>query len=105
MVMAQSLFITLKHQYPDCQIDVLAPAWTLPLVERMPEISQALAMPELARGQLGLIKRIRLGKSLRSHHYDQAILLPNTWKSALTPYFANIPLRTGYKGEMALGLA
>ena len=104
MVMAQSLFITLKQHYPDCQIDVLAPAWTLPLVERMPEISQALAMPALARGQLGLIKRIRLGKSLRSHHYDQAILLPNTWKSALTPYFANIPLRTGYKGEWRWGL-
>jgi len=27
MVMAQSLFITLKRQYPDCEIDVLAPGW------------------------------------------------------------------------------
>ena len=104
MVMAQSLFITLKQQYPDCQIDVLAPAWTLPLVERMPEVSLALAMPALARGQLGLMERIKLGKSLRSHHYDQAILLPNTWKSALTPFFADIPLRTGYKGECRWGL-
>ena len=104
MVMAQSLFITLKQQYPDCQIDVLAPAWTLALVERMPEVSLALAMPPLARGQLGLMERIKLGKSLRSHHYDQAILLPNTWKSALTPFFANIPLRTGYTGECRWGL-
>ncbi|MGZ8227705.1 MAG: lipopolysaccharide heptosyltransferase II [Methylococcaceae bacterium] len=104
MVMAQSLFITLKQQYPDCQIDVLAPAWTLSLVERMPEVSLALAMPTLARGQLGLMERIKLGKSLHSHHYDQAILLPNTWKSALTPFFANIPLRTGYKGEFRWGL-
>ena len=104
MVMAQSLFITLKQQHPDCQIDVLAPAWTLALVERMPEVSLALAMPGLARGQLGLMKRISLGKSLRSHQYDQAILLPNTWKSALTPFFANIPLRTGYQGECRWGL-
>jgi len=104
MVMAQSLFTTLKQQHPDCQIDVLAPAWTLALVERMPEVSRALAMPPLARGQLGLRERIRLGKSLHSHHYDQAILLPNTWKSAITPFFANIPLRTGYKGECRWGL-
>jgi heptosyltransferase II len=104
MVMAQSLFITLKQRYPDCQIDVLAPAWTLSLVERMPEVSRALAMPPLARGQLGLMERIRLGKSLKHHHYDQAILLPNTWKSALTPFFASIPLRTGYKGECRWGL-
>jgi heptosyltransferase II len=104
MVMAQSLFIALKQQNPDCQIDVLAPAWTLSLVERMPEVSLALAMPPLVRGQLGLLERIKLGKSLRTHHYDQAILLPNTWKSALTPFFADIPLRTGYKGECRWGL-
>ena len=103
MVMAQSLFISLKQQQPDCQIDVIAPAWTLPLVQRMPEVSVAMEMP-LARGKLGLMERINLGKSLRSRHYSQAILLPNTWKSALTPFFANIPLRTGYVGEMRWGL-
>ncbi len=103
MVMAQSLFITLKQQQPDCQIDVIAPAWTLPLAQRMPEVSLALEMP-LARGKLGLMARINLGKSLRSRHYSQGILLPNTWKSALTPFFADIPLRTGYVGEFRYGL-
>jgi heptosyltransferase-2 len=103
MVMAQSLFITLKQQQPDCQIDVIAPKWTLALVSRMPEVSLAIEIP-LARGKLGLIERINLGKSLRSNHYTQAILLPNTWKSALTPFFANILLRTGYVGEMRWGL-
>lgn len=103
MVMAQSLFITLKQQQPNCQIDVIAPAWTLGLLQRMPEVSLAIEMP-LKRGKLGIFARIKLGKSLRSHHYDQAILLPNTWKSALTPFFAKIPLRTGYRGEFRKGL-
>jgi len=104
MVMAQSLLIALKRRHPDAEIDVLAPVWTFALLEKMPEVALALAMPPLARGQLGLRARIQLGKSLRSHRYDQAILLPNTWKSALVPFFANIPLRTGYTGECRWGL-
>lgn len=103
MVMAQSLFITLKQQHPDGQIDVIAPPWTLPLVAYMPEVSTAIEMP-ITRGKLGLMARIRLGKTLRAKHYDQAILLPNTWKSALTPFFANIAKRTGYIGECRWGL-
>jgi heptosyltransferase-2 len=103
MVMAQSLFIALKNSHPGCQIDVLAPAWTLSLLETMPEVSKAIAI-SLPRGKFGLMARIKLGLSLRSEGYDQAILLPNTWKSALTPFFANIPIRTGYLGECRWGL-
>ena len=103
MVMAQSLFITLKEQQPDCQIDVLAPKWTFALLERMPEVSKALEMP-LGHGKFGLFERIKLGKTLRDNHYDRAILLPNSWKSAITPFFANIPIRTGYVGECRWGL-
>lgn len=103
MVMAQSLFITLKKLHSDCQIDVIAPPWTLALTEAMPEVSKTFVMP-VTRGKLGLMERIKLGQSLRSEQYDQAILLPNTWKSALTPFFANIPKRTGYVGECRWGL-
>ena len=101
--MAQSLFITLKKAQPECQIDVLAPAWSFPLLDRMPEVSNAIAMP-LSHGQFGLLDRVSLGQSLRANHYQQAIVLPNSWKSALIPYFANIPKRTGYIGECRWGL-
>ncbi len=103
MVMAQSLFITLKNAYPDCQIDVLAPVWTLSLLERMPEVTKAIAMP-LPRGKFGLLERIKLGLSLRSESYQQAILLPNSWKSAIPTFIARIPVRTGYIGEFRWGL-
>jgi heptosyltransferase II len=103
MVMAQSLFIILKKAQPECQIDVLAPAWSFPLLDRMPEVSNAIAMP-LSHGQFGLLDRINLGKSLAANHYQQAIVLPNSWKSALIPYFANIAVRTGYIGECRWGL-
>lgn len=103
MVMAQSLFIELKKQQPDYQIDVLAPAWSQGLLERMPQVSQIFEMP-LLHGEFGLKKRFDLGKKLRAENYDQAIVLPNSWKSALIPFFAQIPKRTGFVGEMRYGL-
>ncbi len=103
MVMAQSLFITLRQKHPECEIDVLAPAWTRPLLERMPEVSRAIDMP-VGHGSLQWGIRKRLGRELAGHAYDQAIVLPNSFKSALVPQFAKIPLRTGWRGEMRYGL-
>ena len=99
MVMAQSLFKVLKAQDAGRAIDVLAPGWTLALLERMPEVRDAIEMP-LGHGQLQLMSRRRLGISLRTAGYEQAILLPNSFKSALIPYWARIPRRTGYVGEL-----
>ena len=103
MVMAQSLFMALKQQFPDCLIDVLAPDWTFALLERMPEVHKAVSMP-LGHGQFDFKMRRRLGRQLQTESYDRAILLTNTWKSALTPFFAKIPVRTGFVGEMRWGL-
>lgn len=101
--MAQSLFIALKKLQPECQIDVLAPAWTFSLLARMPEVAKAVAMP-LSHGQFGLMDRLRLGRELRAEGYDRAIVLPNSWKSAIAPWMARIPVRTGYIGECRWGL-
>ncbi len=103
MVLAQSLFITLKQQNPNCQIDVAAPAWTLPLLERMPEITHAVALP-FKHGEFAFWERIRFGKSLRNASYTQAIILTNSLKSAILPFAANIPRRTSFLGEMRYGL-
>jgi heptosyltransferase-2 len=102
MVMAQVLFRLLKQQQPDAAIDVLAPAWSAPLLARMPEVRASFDLP-LKHGEFGLAARKKIGHSLRGK-YQQAILLPNSWKSALVPFFADIPLRTGWRGEMRFGL-
>ena len=103
MVMAQALFVQLAHQYSDVAIDVLAPAWTRPLLARMPQVRQGLDLP-LSHGEFGLRKRWHLGRALAAENYDQVIVLPNSWKSALVPWFAGIPQRTGWRGEMRYGL-
>ena len=102
MVMAQSLFIDIKHREPECQIDVLAPAWTAALIDRMPEVTELIAA-NFNHGKLSLVDRIKLGKSLRSKGYTNTILLPNSLKSALVPAIAKIPNRTGFIGEQRWG--
>lgn len=103
MVMAQTLFSSLKKSNPALAIDVLAPAWSEPLLERMPEVNKSHVMP-LGHGELSLKKRYEMAKQLRSEYYQQAIVLPNSWKSALIPFWARIPKRTGWRGEMRYGL-
>ena len=103
MVMAQSLMKVIKQNQPDLAIDVLAPKWSLGILARMPEVRDGIAL-DVKHGELGFRKRYQTGKSLRAKQYKQAYVLPKTLKSALVPFFANIPVRTGFFGEMRFGL-
>ncbi len=103
MVMSQSLYKAIKANHPECELHVMAPAWCCALLERMPEVDKAITMP-LGHGDFKLVARRRLGKQLAAEQYDQAIVQPNSMKSALIPWFARIPVRTGWKGESRYGL-
>ena len=98
MVMAQSLFISLKQIVPDAEIHVLAPGWCKALLEHMPQVSRAIEMT-IGHGELAIGRRRALASSLKQENYDQAIVLPNSFKSTLIPWFADIPVRTGWRGE------
>jgi len=100
-LMAQPLLARLKES--GASVDVLAPEWVAPVVRRMPEVDEVIAAP-FRHGPLQLGSRWRLGRSLARRGYEAAYVLPNTWKSALVPFFARIPKRIGYVGEMRYGL-
>lgn len=102
MVMAQCLFTALKQRDPDCDIDVVAPTWATPLLDRMPEVRTRIDAPFRPK-EFGLGVRWRLGRSL-SGLYDEAYVLPGSWKSALVPFFARVRYRVGYRKEMRYGL-
>ena len=103
MVMTQCLFKILKQRYPNVILDVLAPSWSFQLLDRMPEINHSWEM-SIGRGELALITRYRIAKQIATENYDQAIVIPNSFKSALIPWWANIPIRTGWRGECRWGL-
>ena len=102
-LMAQPMLARLRAKHPATQIDVLAPEWVAAVARRMPEVAEVISAP-FAHGQLHLAERWRLGRRLAHRGYEQAIVLPNTWKAALVPFFAGIRLRSGYVGESRYGL-
>ena len=98
MIMSQVIYSALLEQYPNINIDVLAPSATLPLLTRMPEVNRGILIDQ-THGQVGLSYRFRLGAELGGNNYEWAIVTPNSLKSALVPFAAGIPLRTGFLGE------
>lgn len=103
MVMAQTLFKVLHQQYPKLSLDVIAPPWPYDLLQRMPEIDNHYKI-EVQRGKFSWQVRRDIASKLRDKHYDWAITLPVTWKSALNGYWSGATRRTGFLGEMRYGL-
>ena len=101
--MMQPLLMRLCQRHPDAEIHVLAPAWSAPLLQRMPEVAAVIENPFL-HGAFNWAGRKALGSRLAGVDFSSAYVLPNSWKSALAPYFAAIPERVGYTGEARFGL-
>ncbi len=103
MVMAHTLVQRLHEQDSARELHMLAPPATASIAQRMAEISQVHTV-DFAHGELALSKRRRVGKDLKSYGYERAYVLPNSWKSALVPFFAGVETRVGWHGEARYGL-
>ncbi|NLD69033.1 MAG: lipopolysaccharide heptosyltransferase II [Limnobacter sp.] len=97
-VMAQPLMAALRRQAQPQAIEVLSPPHIAPVFRAMRETDAVLEAAN-THGKLELGARWRLARMLRARRYDRAIVLPNSAKSALVPWLARIPKRTGYRGE------
>ena len=96
--MSQVICSALRRRNSEVVIDMLAPRATLSLASRMPEVNKGILIDQ-GHGQFGPGYRFSLGRRLRANQYDQAIVIPNSLKSALVPFVAEIPIRTGFLGE------
>ena len=103
MVMAHTLVQNISAASPSQPVEMLAPPATAAIAGRMNEVSRVHVL-EAAHGELGLAKRFRMGRKLSAQDFSRSYVLPNSWKSALVPYFARIPRRSGWLGEARYGL-
>ena len=102
-VRCHSVIKLLKARYPKRPIDVLATTLCAPLLDYMPGVRKAIVC-DLPRKRLALRQQSALAKRLSSERYGQVLVMPRTWKSALAPFLAGIPERTGFAGEVRFGL-
>ncbi len=102
-VMAQPLLALLARRWPSATFDAVAAPHIAPVIQAMPEIHSVLTLP-LVRGTLQLRSRWQLAATLRERRYDRCYVLPNSFKTAITPWLARIPIRIGHRGEARYGL-
>ena len=83
-------------------LSVAAMPWVAPIYRAMPQVSEVIELP-FPRGGLHWAARRNLAQQWRSR-FERAYVGPNSWKSALLPWMAGIPVRVGYHGETRFGL-
>src|ERR1700751_4965585 len=102
-VRCHSVIKLLNARFPDRPIDVLSTTLCAPLTDYMPGLRRAIVV-DLPRSRIALKNQLALARRLKRENYGSALMMPRTWKSALAPFFAGIPERTGFVGEMRFAL-
>lgn len=102
-VISHSLYRLLFMRYSThLKIDVITPLWSKPIINRLTEVNTIFVTPYQHK-TLEFMKCYHLSKLLKDNEYQQAIILPNSLKSSVIPWLSNIPIRTGWRGEMRYG--
>lgn len=102
-VRIHSVVKLLKSQDNDRPVDVLTSSNGAPLLDYMPGVRKGVIW-DLPRKRLAFGTHSALAARLREEHYGQALIMPRTWKAALAPALAGIPVRSGFVGEWRFGL-
>jgi len=86
---------TIRRNYPDADITLLALPWVADVFAACPHIDHLFIYDKKGRHQ-GLKGKLRLAADLRAHRFDMTILLQNAFEAALITTLARIPARAGY---------
>src|SRR5947199_9114734 len=97
-VMSLPALQALRHRYPDATITLLARPWVADLYRREPFCDEVIPY-EAPRGRRGIRQKWQIASDLRKRSFDCAILLPNSFESALLAYLAKVPVRIGYRRD------
>jgi len=97
-VMTTPALAVIREQFPDAEIVLLANPLVSQLFMPHPAIDRVITFDRNGchRGVRG---RLLLAGEIRKESFDLAIILPNSFDSALVPWLAGIPRRAGKKSD------
>lgn len=98
-VMGLPAIAAVRHAFPRAQVSVLAKPWVAEIFEGNPSVERVILYHSPGEHQ-GIGGRWRLARVLRGEGFDLALLLPNSFDSALTVFLAGIPRRAGYRRDL-----
>ena len=97
-VRCHSVVKLLNARFPNRPVDVLTTSLCAPLTDYMPGLRRAVVV-DLPRSRIAVTNQLSLARRLKREDYRSVLIMPRTWKSALAPFLAGIPERTGFFGE------
>jgi heptosyltransferase-2 len=97
-VRVHSVVKLLKARWPERPIDLLTSSLCAPILDYLPGVRKGI-VADLPRRSLPIEQYRDLAKRLKAERYGTVLVMPRTWKSALAPFLAGIPERTGFAGE------
>ena len=94
-VMSLPALRALRARYPGARMTILAMPWVADLYGRESFCDELIPWTA-ARGFRDLGAKWRLARSLRGPGFDLAVILPNSFDSALPAWISRIPVRVGF---------
>jgi len=88
---------SVRAAFPSAHISILVKSDLIPLFEGNPDINEIISFnPDL----MSVVERLRFYRGLKEKNFDLAILLTNSFESALSAYLAGIRERIGFNKDM-----
>jgi heptosyltransferase-2 len=95
IVMARPAIATIRGRYPDAALTVAGPPAFVPLCAAIPGVDAVLPLP---RGNSPSARRARVDV-IKAGSFDLAILLTNSFGTALDVWRAGVPERWGFRAD------
>lgn len=97
-VMTTPALAVIRENFPQAEIVLLANPLVSQLFMPHPAVDRVITFDRHGVHK-GLAGRLRLASQLRKQAFDAAIILPNSFESALIPWLAGIPIRLGKSSD------
>lgn len=97
-VMATPALGVIREQFPKAEITLLAVPLVAQLLHPHPWVDRVIVFDRSGEHK-GIAGRLRLAGQVRRGRFDLAVVLPNSFESALIPWLAGVPRRLGKSSD------